>query len=144
MKLELVHQHTLQSSGLALSRKLNIEQNDIVLSTFLSKFVGENNLTGCPSAWFSDIQTYYASDKAVHHALKALSLLYACRENNTEKNRNKRLALHSNQSAVLSVRQVVDVKDAKIPQSLVSSTFLLGLFEVSFIITSAQMETDSS
>ena len=73
----------------------------------------------------------------MHHALKALSALYAYRENDTDQTRNKTLALESYQTAVLSVRQVVDAEDAKIPQSLVSSTFLLGLFEVLVLTTSS-------
>jgi hypothetical protein len=101
-----------------------------VLNIFLTKFVSENSFTGCSSTWFSDIQTYFASDKAVHHALKALSALYTYRDSNTDQTRNKRLALESYQTAVLTVRRVVDADDAKIPQSLLSSTFLLGLFEV--------------
>lgn len=132
-KLQLVHQHTVQIGGLARSKipqKPSTEHINNVLNFFLIKFVSENNFTGCSSTWFSEIQTYFASDKAVHHALKALSALYACRERNTDHSRNKKLALESYQIAVLSVRQVVDAEDAKISQSLVSSTFLLGLFEV--------------
>lgn len=119
----------------------SLEHGNNILNIFLTKFVRENNFTGCSSTWFSDIQTYFASDKAVHHALKALSALYAYRESNTDQTRNKTLALESYQTAVLSVRQVVDAEGVKIPQSLVSSTFLLGLFEVLVLTTSSQSQT---
>jgi hypothetical protein len=112
-----------------------MEHSNKVLNIFLTKFVSENSFTGCSSTWFSDIQTYFASDKAVHHALKALSALYAYRDNNTDQTRNKRLALESYQTAVRTVRRIVDAEDAKIPQSLLSSTFLLGLFEVMSLTT---------
>ncbi|KAH0284074.1 hypothetical protein M436DRAFT_75823 [Aureobasidium namibiae CBS 147.97] len=134
-KFQLVNRHTIQNSALARSKipqKPSLEHSNNVLNIFLTRFVGENSFTGCSSTWFADIQTYFASDKAVHHALKALSQLYAYRESNSDQTRNKRLALESYQTAVLSVRQVVDAEHAKIPQSLVSSTFLLGLFELMY------------
>jgi len=122
---------------LQILQKPSLEHSNNVLNIFLTKFVSENSFTGCSSTWFIDIQTHFASDKAVHHALKALSALYAYRESNTDQTRNKRLALESYQTAVLSVRQVVDAEDVNIPQSLVSSTFLLGLFEVLFLTMSS-------
>jgi hypothetical protein len=116
-----------------------MEHSNKVLNIFLTKFVSENSFTGCSSTWFSDIQTYFASDKAVHHALKALSALYASRDSDTDQTRNKRLALESYQTAVLTVRRVVDAGDAKTPTSLLSSTFLLGLFEVLPLTTSKRI-----
>jgi hypothetical protein len=119
-----------------ISPKPNIEHGNKVLNNFLTKFVGENSFTGCSSTWFSGIQTYFASDKVVHYALKALSTLYACHESNTDRARNEKLALQSYQTAVSSVRQVIDARDAEIRPSLLSSTFLLGLFEVLFLVIS--------
>jgi hypothetical protein len=114
-----------------------MEHSNKVLNIFLTKFVSENSFTGCSSTWFPDIQTYFASDQTVHHALKALSALYAYRESTEDQTRNKRLALESYQTAVLSVRQVLDTEDAEIRQPLLSSTFLLGLFEVLLSTTSS-------
>lgn len=97
---------------------------------FLTKFVSENDFIGYPSSWFNDIQTHFATDKAVHHAIKALSALYACQNDGTNHLHDQRLALESYQTAVLSVQQTVNASGARIEQPLLSSTFLLGLFEV--------------
>jgi hypothetical protein len=133
IRVGLDHQHIVQNGFPVLSKispKPNFEHGNKVLNIFLTKFVGENSFTGRSSTWFSDIQTHFATDKVVHHALKALSTLYACHESNTDRARNEKLALRSYQTAITSVRQVIDARDAEIRPSLLSSTFLLGLFEV--------------
>lgn len=99
---------------------------------FLTKFVSENDFTGYPSSWFNDIQAHFATDKAVHHAIKALSALYACQNDGKNHLQDQRLALESYQTAVLSLQQTVNAPGARIEQPLLSSTFLLGLFEVMF------------
>jgi hypothetical protein len=139
VRIEHDHQHTVQDGFLVLSKippKPKMKHDDKVLNTFLTKFVGENSFTGRSSTWFSDIQTHFATDKVVHHALKALSTLYACYESNTDRAPNEKLALQSYQTAVTSVRQVIDARDAEIRPLLLSSTFLLGLFEVTLSATS--------
>jgi hypothetical protein len=134
VKLDLITYQNPVQDGVTILLKIppkpNMEHGNKVLNIFLTKFVGENSFTGSSSTWFSDVQTCFASDKVVHHALKALSTLYAYRESNTDRAHNEKLALQSYQTAISSVRQVIDARDAEIRPSLLSSTFLLGLFEV--------------
>ncbi|CAD0050152.1 unnamed protein product, partial [Aureobasidium pullulans] len=103
-----------------------------ILNIFLTKFVQENSFTGCSSTWFLDIQAHFASSAAVHHAISALSALYASREEGTNRVRNQKAALRSYQTAVKTVRKTIDDKDPNIEQPLLSSTFLLGLFELMY------------
>lgn len=115
---------------LRISQKPNFGHSNEILNMFLTRFVSENDFTGFPSTWFLDIQTHFATNMAVHHAIKALSALYTCQKDSTNHLQDRRLALESYQTAVLSVKQVINAPDARIEQPLLSSTFLLGLFEV--------------
>ncbi|KAK5999443.1 hypothetical protein QM012_005444 [Aureobasidium pullulans] len=135
MGIQLSSQHTERRRDmvcLKIPRKPKIDHSNQILVLFLTKFVAENDFTGNPSTWFVDIQTHFATDKAVHHAIKALSALYACQKDSSTHAQDRRLALEFYQTAVLSVKQAVNAKNAKIEQPLLSSTFLLGLFELMY------------
>ncbi|KAG9694155.1 hypothetical protein KCU95_g5884, partial [Aureobasidium melanogenum] len=117
---------------LRISQKPNFGHSNEILNIFLTRFVSENDFTGFPSTWFLDVQTHFATDMAVHHAIKALSALYACRQDGTNHLRDRRLALEFYQTAVVSVKKAINGPDARIEQPLLSSTFLLGLFELMY------------
>ncbi|KEQ60476.1 uncharacterized protein M437DRAFT_77211 [Aureobasidium melanogenum CBS 110374] len=133
MGIQLFNPQTPRSEVcLRISQKPNFDHSNEILKIFLTRFVSENDFTGLPSTWFLDIQTHFATDMAVHHAIKALSALYACQKDSTNRLQNQRLALKSYQTAVLSVKKVINGPDARIEQPLLSSTFLLGLFELMY------------
>lgn len=136
MGVQLSAPQTTRTEGmvcLRIPRKPIIDHGNKILMTFLTKFVSENDFTGSSSTWFLDIQSYFATDKAVYHAINALSALYACQKDGANHVQDQRLALESYQTAVLSVKQAVNAENAKIEQPLLSSTFLLGLFEVNLL-----------
>ncbi|CAD0018231.1 unnamed protein product, partial [Aureobasidium pullulans] len=135
VKINSANQRTIHNGSFVCSvipREPISNDGSNILNIFLTKFVQENSFTGCSSTWFLDIQAHFASSAAVHHAISALSALYASREEGTNRVRNQKAALRSYQTAVKTVRKTIDDKDPNIEQPLLSSTFLLGLFELMY------------
>ncbi|THY35974.1 hypothetical protein D6D01_00865, partial [Aureobasidium pullulans] len=146
VKINSDNQRTIHNGSFVCSvipRKPIFNDGSKILSIFLTKFVQENSFTGCSSTWFLDIQAHFASSAAVHHSISALSALYASREEGTNRVRNQKAALIAYQTAVKTVRKTIDAKDPNIEQPLLSSTFLLGLFEVHHVcLLSSCIATD--
>ncbi|THX51961.1 hypothetical protein D6D06_07037, partial [Aureobasidium pullulans] len=135
VKINSAIQRTIHNGSFVCSvipRKPICNDGSKILNIFLTKFVQENSFTGCSSTWFLDIQAHFASSAAVHHAISALSALYASREEGTNRVRNQKAALRSYQTAVKTVRKTIDAGYPNIEQPLLSSTFLLGLFELMY------------
>ncbi|THY51883.1 hypothetical protein D6C98_05487 [Aureobasidium pullulans] len=135
VKINSANQRTIHNGSFVCSvipREPIFNDGSNILNIFLTKFVQENSFTGCSSTWFLDIQAHFASSAAVHHAISALSALYASREEGSNRVRNQKAALRAYQTAVKTVRKTIDAEDPNIEQPLLSSTFLLGLFELMY------------
>ncbi|THY16705.1 hypothetical protein D6D02_03479, partial [Aureobasidium pullulans] len=135
VKINSANQRTIHNGSFVCSvipRKPIFNDSSKILNIFLTKFVQENSFTGCSSTWFLDIQAHFASSAAVHHAISALSALYASREEGSNRVRMQKAALRFYQTAVKTVRKAIDAEDPNIEQPLLSSTFLLGLFELMY------------